>query len=198
MAIIVQTSTPKALLKALRTAIDDGAVTTWRYDKDGDFTHTSVQWSRKAWVRPYLGTGVLSFGLVGQEGKKMTRTIYGVYHGRFISMLLTHFGEKFSSARATAVKDVSSISSSPEWPEAPGAPSLWLKAAAWLARRCCCQSLRIRRSLPLERENVGLSSAEATEALGSSPMAEPFSAALSAHRIAGRSPSSSSPRRALS
>ncbi|PTL75442.1 hypothetical protein [Vitiosangium sp. GDMCC 1.1324] len=105
MAIIVQTSTPKALLKALRKAVDDGKVAAWRYDKDGDFTHTSLQWSRKAWLHPYLGTDVLSFGLIGREEKKMTKVIYGIYHGRFISMLLTHFGEKFSSVRATAVKD---------------------------------------------------------------------------------------------
>jgi hypothetical protein len=35
----------------------------------------------------------------------MTKTIYGVYHGRFIEMLLTHFDNEFSAASATAQKD---------------------------------------------------------------------------------------------
>lgn len=106
MSIIVQTSQPKALLTALRKAIDDGEVKTWSYDLDGDFTHTPDQWVRKAWLRPYPGSGVLSFGLLGQKEVAMTISIYGVYHGRFIEMLLTHFDDRFTNASATAMKDV--------------------------------------------------------------------------------------------
>lgn len=105
MSIIVQTATPKGLLKAIYKAIDDGAVATWSYDKEGDFTHKTQQWASEAWLRPYTGAGVLSFGLVGPQGVAMTRTIYGVYHGRFIEMLLAHFDERFVSAAATAMKD---------------------------------------------------------------------------------------------
>jgi hypothetical protein len=35
----------------------------------------------------------------------MTKVIYGVYHGRFIEMLLTHFDDSFTSATATAQKE---------------------------------------------------------------------------------------------
>ena len=105
MAIIVQTSTPKALLAAIRKAIDDGEVATWSYDEDGDFTHTPDQWTGKAWLRPYTGAGVLSFGLLGHTGTVMTKPLYGVYHGRFIEMLLTHFDRQFATAAATALKD---------------------------------------------------------------------------------------------
>ena len=105
MAIIVQTSTPKALLAAIRKAIDDGEVATWSYDKDGDFKHSPDQWSEKGWLRPYVGAGVLSFGLLGPTGSVMTKAVYGVYHGRFIEMLLTHFDKHFATAAATALKD---------------------------------------------------------------------------------------------
>ncbi|RYZ37559.1 MAG: hypothetical protein EOO71_27460 [Myxococcaceae bacterium] len=105
MAIIVQTSNPSALVTAIRKAIDDGNVATWSYDDDGDFTHTPAQWSKKAWLRPYVGAGVLSFGLVGQKGVAMIKEIYGIYHGRFIEMLLSHFDDSFSNASATALQD---------------------------------------------------------------------------------------------
>jgi hypothetical protein len=34
----------------------------------------------------------------------MTKTIYGVLHGRFIEMLLTHFDDDFGTAHAFAKK----------------------------------------------------------------------------------------------
>lgn len=35
----------------------------------------------------------------------MTKMIYGVYHGRFIEMMLAHFDTDFSLATASAQKD---------------------------------------------------------------------------------------------
>jgi hypothetical protein len=105
MALIVVTPGPNGLLAAIKKAIDDGDIDTWEYDEDGDFTHVPPQWNKKAWLRPVVTSGLLQFGLLGQKGIAMTKTIYGVYHGRFIEMLLTHFDDSFSSATATAQKD---------------------------------------------------------------------------------------------
>lgn len=105
MAIVVYTAAPKSLLAAIYKAIDDGKIVTWEYDKDGDFTHTPEQWRRKAWLRPFPSSGILQFGLLGQENTKMTKPIYGVYHGRFIEELLTHFDDDFSTATATAQRN---------------------------------------------------------------------------------------------
>jgi hypothetical protein len=102
MALTVNTSNPRALLNGIRKAIDDKKVETWEYDKDGDFTHKPEQWRNAAWLRPVVGNGVLQFGLLGPQNKGMTKLIYGVYHGRFIEMMLTHFDNDFSSASATA------------------------------------------------------------------------------------------------
>ena len=100
MAIIVYTQKPQTLLDNIKKAIDNRTVDTWEYDKDGDFTHTPAQWKNKAWLRPSVSSGVLQFDLIWPKGSQQDKTIYGVYHGRFIEMLLTHFDAEFSSARA--------------------------------------------------------------------------------------------------
>jgi hypothetical protein len=104
MAIIVKTSSPSGLLKLIRKAIDDKKVETWSYDSDGDFNHTPNQWKGKAWLRPKTYVGELRFGILGPQNTTMSKTIYGVYHGRFIEMLLTHFDVDFTLANATAQK----------------------------------------------------------------------------------------------
>lgn len=102
MAIIVSTSRPKALLNKIKSAIRNGEIDTWTYDSEGDFTHTPNQWVEKAWFRPSTQSGFLLFGMLGQRNISMTKAVYGVYHGRFIEMLLTHFDNDFAHAGSTA------------------------------------------------------------------------------------------------
>jgi hypothetical protein len=104
MAVYIPTSAPQKLLGAIKKAIDDKKIDTWEYDAAGDFTHTPDQWHKRAWLRPVVQQGMLLFGLVGQQGVVMTKLIYGVYHGRFIEMLLTHFDADFETVCATAQK----------------------------------------------------------------------------------------------
>jgi hypothetical protein len=105
MALIVNTPSPKELLASIRKAIDDKHIETWSYDADGDFTHSPEQWAYQAWLRPVIVPGALTFGLLGKKDVPMTKVVYGVYHGRFVEMLLTHFDNDFSAASATAQKD---------------------------------------------------------------------------------------------
>ncbi len=109
MAIRVVTSQPQALLVAIKQAINQGRVETWRYDKDGDFTHTPPQWVNKCWLRPRIGAGELVFTTVPPQGIGLSKEIYGVYHGRFIEMLLVHFDSHFSDADATAAATTQDI-----------------------------------------------------------------------------------------
>jgi hypothetical protein len=104
MSIAVTTAQPAVLLASIRKAIDNKRIDTWSYDKDGDFTHTPGQWANHAWLRPTIEQGSLCFGLLGQTGVDMTSALYGVYHGRFIEMLLTHFDRDFLAVGATALK----------------------------------------------------------------------------------------------
>jgi hypothetical protein len=48
MAVRVSTTHPSSLLAAIKKAIDARHVDTWSYDSDGDFTHTPLQWAKKA------------------------------------------------------------------------------------------------------------------------------------------------------
>src|SRR5437870_2357406 len=88
MAVIVHTSVPSTLLKNIKKAIDEDHIETWAYDENGDFTHTAQQWENRAWLRPTVASGALLLGLLGQQNEDVTTVIYGVYHGRFIEMLL--------------------------------------------------------------------------------------------------------------
>jgi hypothetical protein len=104
MAIIIKTKTPKGLLNSIKKAIDDKVVVTWIYNKDGDFIHSKAQYKDEALLRPKTYAGELRFGILKQKGKTVTRPIYGIYHGRFIEMLLTHFYKSFTIATPTTQK----------------------------------------------------------------------------------------------
>ena len=103
MAVIAFTDNPAALLRAVTAAIDGGEIRTWSYDIDGDFTHTAEQYVRRAWLRPRLSEDRLILNIFPPRGRNLSRAIYGIYHGRFIEMLLTHFDRSFSKAVATAM-----------------------------------------------------------------------------------------------
>ena len=103
MAIHIKTNTPKRLLSTFKKAIDDGHVSTWSYDSEGDFTHTADQWIRRAWLRPKIieKTELILFILSPKE-TKLSSTLYAVYHGRFIESVLRHCDTLFDTANATA------------------------------------------------------------------------------------------------
>ncbi len=102
MAIHISTGQAGSLLAAIKKAIDERKVETWSYDSDGDFTHTPPQWSKKAWLRPTVLSSGLALNILNPRGVNLSKEIYGVYHGRFIEMMLAHFDDKFVDARATA------------------------------------------------------------------------------------------------
>jgi hypothetical protein len=102
MSLSIKTTDPAGLLKDIKAAIDKKTVETWVYDSDGDFTHTPQQWFKKAYLRPKTAVGELRFGVVGIQGVKLSKELYGVYQGRFIEMLTIHFDSKFTLASATA------------------------------------------------------------------------------------------------
>jgi len=109
MAVIVITETPGALLRSMKEAMRNGNVDTWSVDSDGDFTHTPAQWNKKAWFRPAVEEGRLVCRILTPQGQTMSRVVYGIYHGRFIEMLLTHFDTMFEDARATALAQLGDV-----------------------------------------------------------------------------------------
>jgi hypothetical protein len=103
MAVRAFTDEPEELLSALKKAIDEGVIETWRIDSDGDLTHTSTQWGGRAWMRPKVLEDRLLFNIVASKKETMTRTLYGIYHGRLIQVLLIHFDSKMKTVSATAL-----------------------------------------------------------------------------------------------
>ncbi len=104
MAVIIKTNTPEELLKLIKKAIDEGDVVTWSYDDDGDFTHTPNQWKYKAWLKPEIYDTELRLGIIKRNDEVLSKEIYGVYHGRFIEMVLVHFDGIITFASGTANK----------------------------------------------------------------------------------------------
>jgi hypothetical protein len=109
MSVRVTSSQPGALLAAIKQAIDAKKIETWSYDSDGDFTHTPPQWNKKAWLRPSVQSGALVLNILNPRGVNLSTEIYGIYHGRFIEMLLAHFDTRFSGAEASAAVAVGDV-----------------------------------------------------------------------------------------
>jgi len=113
MAIYFKTKAPKKLLAAYKKAIDDGHVTTWSYDSDGDFTHTADQWNRKAWLRPKIQEGAaLALYILAPRESTLSSAIYAVYHGRFIESMLRHCDGLFTEGYATSMPDRGDVTGS--------------------------------------------------------------------------------------
>lgn len=105
MAIMVMTNRPSTLLRAIKDAIKDSSVRTWEVDPDGDFTHStsSGQFDGKAWLSPSVGDGCLTFTIVPTKSGTISTALYGIYHGRFSEMLLSHFDNMFQNIVITAL-----------------------------------------------------------------------------------------------
>ncbi len=114
MAVRATTSNPQNLLAEIRKYIDERKIETWQYDKDGDFTHTPEQWRFKAWFRPRIVGQEIVFYILTPKTNNMSKVVYGVYHGRFIEMLLTHFDVKMSNLVATPLPITGEVVSAPK------------------------------------------------------------------------------------
>jgi len=108
MAIIIRTSNPQDLLYKLNVAISEERIKTWLVDEDGDYSATPDKWKYKAWFRPCCinkEEALLTFGIVKSMEYTLTCEIYGVYHGRFIATLLSHFDEMINHIEITPYLD---------------------------------------------------------------------------------------------
>ena len=101
MSVRAFTDDAAGLLTRIKKLIDQGHITTWAYDGQGDFTHTPTQWKNKAWLRPEEKSDKLRLVIVANTKVPLTREIFAVYHGRFIEMLISHVDDRFTSACAS-------------------------------------------------------------------------------------------------
>lgn len=105
MAIYVRMNQAHTLVDKINKKIDNGEISTWAYDQDGDYTHLPVQWINEAWIT-YKGVradeDIACFGIIPRRQKPLSKTVYAVYHGQFIEMLLKHFDDEIDVVWTTA------------------------------------------------------------------------------------------------
>lgn len=92
--IEIRTNNPQQFVDSINQAIREKRIVTWSVDSEGDYTLTQDQWVCKAWMTPKIeqnATNILRFGIIESKKHKLTKSIYGIFHGRFAEMLLTHF-----------------------------------------------------------------------------------------------------------
>lgn len=102
--ILIPSRNPSALLSEIKVAIDDRRIRTWSYDADGDFTHTAEQWNHEAWLRPVLLASQLKMVIVPPSETHISSTIYAIYHGRFVEMVLRHFDSTLSGQISVSIQ----------------------------------------------------------------------------------------------
>lgn len=105
MAILIKTRQPKVLLNRLNESINNGSILTWQVDAEGDYTIERMQWRCHAWFRPYVRNELLAFGIIQSSNFPMTRQLYGVFHGRFVATLLSHFDDMMEDIEVTTLMD---------------------------------------------------------------------------------------------
>ena len=101
MAIYIKTDLPQSLVMSIREMIDKEQIRTWKYDNEGDFTHSNYQWENHAWFTPIFDNDMLIFGIIGRKDMNLSAVDYAIYHGRFVEMLLTHFDPMCQSIEIT-------------------------------------------------------------------------------------------------
>lgn len=115
MAVIIFTGNAKSLLENFVYRINqkeiEDSIRTWSIDSDGDFTHKSDNWGRKAWFRPVVSSDRLTFHIIKTQKIAISTVVYGYYHGHLIETFLNHFDRSFSSAAATALPATGDICS---------------------------------------------------------------------------------------
>lgn len=104
MAIHFQTDDPASLLQQFDARIAQteasGKITTWR-KQDAYYTHIAPNWAAKAWLRPSMRQGWLTFNIYPSQNETVKVTAYGYYHGHLIETFLNHFDKLFTLASAT-------------------------------------------------------------------------------------------------
>src|SRR5574344_592841 len=101
--IKLRKDSPDQLLEKIRNLINNQTIDTWRCDEDGDFYHNRPQWMGRAWLRAKTDDDPrhLMFVIIEPREERLSKVTYGVYHGRFAEMLLTHFDTSMEDLRIT-------------------------------------------------------------------------------------------------
>jgi hypothetical protein len=107
MAVSFSADKPKSLLDKFDAAISQkeqkGKIETWEKSDDGKhYTHKAKEWNKKAWFKPKIKQGELTFNIIKPKNQNISIVTYGYYHGHLIETFLNHFDDDFEQGGATA------------------------------------------------------------------------------------------------
>jgi hypothetical protein len=105
VAISIDCSDPSGLLAELRKLIDQGTIATWQVFGNGELTHKPPQYYLQAWFKPFLLPDRLVFGIQDRKDQYLTRTLYGLYHGRLTEALIVHLSAYFDRLSSSGELD---------------------------------------------------------------------------------------------
>lgn len=108
MAVDFYSPNPQELLKKFNKAIEQdeakGKITTWVRSTDKQYyTHKAEAWNSKAWFRPAVKDGVLTFNIVKSQNSSISTVVYAYFHGHLTETFLNHFDSFFTKAISSAM-----------------------------------------------------------------------------------------------
>ncbi len=104
MAVIVRADNAEELRDNFLNKISRSAILTWLIDEDGDITIRNPEWHNKAWFRCSVENNPsrLILGIIPSKRYRMTKELYGVFHGRIAATILAHFDDVITSIELTS------------------------------------------------------------------------------------------------
>lgn len=108
MSVDFFSSDPQSLLNKFNEAIEQdaakGKITTWIRSEDKKYyTHKSEEWNAKAWFKPEVKNGVLTFNIIKPKSNVISTVTYAYYHGHLTETFLSHFDNDFTKATSSAM-----------------------------------------------------------------------------------------------
>ncbi|MCW2106442.1 UNVERIFIED_ORG: hypothetical protein M2402_003624 [Rahnella aquatilis] len=108
MAVDFISSNPQDLLNKFNKAIEQeepkGKINTWVRSEDEEYyTHKAEEWNSKAWFKPSIKDGVLTFNIIKPQNKNISTVTYAYYHGHLTETFLSHFDTIFTKAISSSM-----------------------------------------------------------------------------------------------
>ncbi len=97
MAIYIKMKSSESFIDNLKAQIDNGKISDWTYDSDGDFSSRKAELCNQAWFHPYEFTDMCIFGIVGRKNINLPFSVYAQYHGDFLKELLLNFPNQLAN-----------------------------------------------------------------------------------------------------
>jgi hypothetical protein len=99
--ITVMTPNPQGLITSINASINANRIRTWSRRDTGHYTHAHTDWDGQAFLLPVIYADQVRFKIVRETNTPLTRNLYGIYHGRFIEMLVRHFPLRITAIGCT-------------------------------------------------------------------------------------------------